>query len=288
MKVAIIGYGKVGKAYHKVFPDAVIYDEPQSLFGAYDKPSDWVLGSPAISELSIEQARKQVHECDIALVCVPTDLKDGKLDVSIVEEVVGWLETDLILIKSALWPGTVDRLVKKTGKKIAVSIEYVGEGTYKTHFWKYPHQNDPRLHQMIVVGGENKVAEACAEVLWDKMSPDVRITLGTALEVEIGKLIENFYGALKVTFINCFKSLADGAGGNFVRMHQAWQSDPRVDSMHLRTVSYKRGWKSKCWDKDIVALATYAKSIGAKDMNELVETVVKLNEGHYALNQAKN
>lgn len=274
MKVAIIGYGKVGKAYHKVFPDAVIYDEPQQLVidPAVPKDQIWSFDS--------QSAKQVINDCDIALVCVPTDLKDGKLDVSIVEEVVKWLETPLILIKSALWPGTVDRLVKETGKKIAVSIEYVGEGTYKTHYWKYPHQNDPRLHQMIVVGGEDKVAEACAEVLWDKMSPDIQITLTTALEAEIGKLIENFYGALKVTFINCFKTLADKNDSNFVRMQQAWQSDPRVDSMHLRTTSFKRGWKSKCWDKDVMALFTFAKETGAFDMASLVEEVMALNEMH--------
>jgi UDP-glucose 6-dehydrogenase len=34
------------------------------------------------------------------------------------------------------------------------------------------------------------------------MSPDVKIHLTTALEAEITKLVENSYGALKVTFIN--------------------------------------------------------------------------------------
>lgn len=284
MKVAIIGYGKVGKAYHKVFPEAVIYDPLYEV----DDYSKGIIGNetgswPLAGKMKPYDNKEAVNQCDIALVCVPTDLKDGKLDVSIVEEVVGWLETDLILIKSALWPGTVDRLVKKTGKKIAVSIEYVGEGTYKTHYWKYPHQDDPRLHQMIVVGGEDKVAEACAEVLWDKMSPDIQITLTTALEAEIGKLIENFYGALKVTFINCFKSLADKNNSNFIRMQQAWQSDPRVDSMHLRTTSFKRGWKSKCWDKDVAALSTFAAETGANDMAFLVGAILKLNEDHLKL-----
>jgi hypothetical protein len=63
----------------------------------------------------------------------------GSLDTSIVEQVVDWIDTPLILIKSALQPGTVDRLTEKTGKKIAVSVEFIGEGKYPIHFWKYPH-----------------------------------------------------------------------------------------------------------------------------------------------------
>lgn len=283
MKVAIIGYGKVGRAYHKVFSDALIYD-------------------PHIREPEIVQGhvrdKAEVNACDIALVCVPTDLIEVEmtngatsytqsrgLDMSIVEEVVGWLETPLILIKSALMPGTVDRLVKETGKKIAVSVEFVGEGSYPVHFWKYPHQDDPRFHQMLIIGGEEETATACAEVMWDKLSPDVAIHLVSAKEAEITKLIENFYGALKVTFINSLKSLADKSDTNFIKIHQAWQSDPRTDSMHLRTVSFKRGWQSKCWDKDVVALASYAESIGAEDMALLVSQIIKLNAMHLSLNE---
>ena len=106
MKVAIVGYGVVGQAYHLMFPDAVIYDEPKGM-----------------------GTREEVNACDIALVAVFTPHnEDGSLDTSIVEEVVGWIECPLILIKSALHPGTTDKLVAKTGKKIAVSRVHRGRG----------------------------------------------------------------------------------------------------------------------------------------------------------------
>ena len=258
IRTAIIGYGVVGQAYHKMFPDAVLYDEPKGI------------GS-----------REEVNKCDIALVAVFTPHnEDGSLDISIVEEVVGWIDTPLILIKSALQPGTVDYLVEKTGKKIAVSVEVIGEGSYPVHYWKYPDQHDPRNHMMLIVGGEEKVATACAEVLWSKMSPDVKIHITTALEAEITKLVENSYGALKVTFINTLLTLAQKSDTNFLRIHQAWQSDPRTDSMHLRAVSFNRGWQSKCWDKDVPALVAYAESVGAGDMAHLFQTVLDINENH--------
>lgn len=241
----------------KVFPEAYEYDEPLKI-----------------------GTREEANACDVALVAVPTDLKDGELDMSIVEDVVGWLMTPLIIIKSALMPGTTDRLVKKYNKRIAVSLEYVGEGNYPVPFWKYPHQSDPRYHQMLIIGGEDDVAEKAAQVLWERLSPDIKIHKCTALEVEITKFIENAYGALKVTFANTFLSLAEKSGTSFVRMHQAWQADPRTDSMHLRAVSHNKGWGSKCWDKDVPALVTYAKSIGANDTAKLFQTVLDLNEEH--------
>jgi len=267
MKVAIVGYGVVGQAYSQLFTDAIIYDPF----------SDKVVDGQVIKDTTQEQ----VNACDIALVAVFTPHNpDGSLDTSIVEEVVGWIDTPLILIKSALMPGTVDKLVASTGKKIAVSVEFIGEGSYPIHFWKYPHQSDPRFHQMLIVGGEEKVATACAEVMWSKMSPDVKIHITTALEAEITKLVENSYGALKVTFINTLLSLAEKSGTNFLRIHQAWQSDPRTDSMHLRAVSFDKGWRSKCWDKDVPALARYAESVGADDMAKLFDTILELNKGH--------
>lgn len=259
--IAIVGYGVVGKAYHKVFPEAIIYD-PYQPEGK-------------------NTTKQQVNDCDVALVAVFTPYKeDGSLDTSIVEEVVDWIESPLIIIKSALHPGTVDKLVEKTGKRIAVSVEYVGEGNYPVHFWKYPHQEDPRYHQMLVVGGAEDVAEEAAQVLWRRLSPDIKIHKVTALEAEIVKLVENSYGALKVTFANTFLSLAEKSGTSFVRMHQAWNSDPRTDSMHLRAVSHEKGWKSKCWDKDVPALAKYAESIGADDTAKLFKTIIQINKEH--------
>lgn len=259
--IAIVGYGVVGKAYHKVFPDAVIYD-------------------PFVEEYK-HTTKEQVNACDVALVAVFTPHKeDGSLDISIVEEVIDWIDCPLIIIKSALHPGTTDKLVEKTGKRIAISVEYVGEGNYPVHFWKYPHQEDPRYHQMLVVGGAEDVAEEAIQILWRKLSPDIRITKTTALEAEIVKLVENSYPAMKVTFMNAMLSLAEKSGSSFIRIHQAWSSDPRTDSMHIRAVSHERGWKSKCWDKDVPALAAYARSIGADDMGQLLETIVDINDGH--------
>lgn len=258
MKIAIIGLGYLGTAYSKVFEDAVLYDEPKRI------------GS-----------KEAVNKCDMAIIAVPTDpLEDGMLDMSIVESIVDWLETPLILIKSALMPGTVDRLVKKTSKKIAVSLEMIGMGKYYLDPSKYPDPTDPQKHQTIIIGGELDTATKCAEFLWDKMSPNIRIHLLTAREVEMCKLIENAYGALKVTWVNCMYEYITKSGGNFIKTQQAWTSDSRVDGVHLRTLSWKRGWKSHCWDKDVLALSASAKEIGSETMQKIIDTIIDLNKIH--------
>ncbi len=265
-RVAIVGYGVVGQAYNLMFPDAVVYDEPKGLYGTQELKED---------------GKDSVNDCDLAIVAVFTPLKkDGSLDTSTVEEVIGWIETPLILIKSALQPGTTDRLqAMYPNKKIAVSVEFIGEGNYYVPP-EYPDQKDPRKHQMLIIGGEQQTAEACAEILWSKMSPTVKIHIVSALEAEITKLVENSYGALKVTFINTLLRLAEKSKVSFMRVHQAWQADPRTDSMHLRAVSFNRGWRSKCWDKDVPALVAYAKQVGAHDAEKLFQTVLDINREH--------
>lgn len=276
-KVALIGYGYLGKAYHKVFPNAVVYDEPRII-----EMAPRFHGEP---QPDLPTRRAAVNMCDIAIVAVPTDpLDDGSLDMSIVEDVVGWLETPLILIKSALTPGTTDRLRALTNKQIAVSVEFIGMGNYFTPPHKYPDPHDPAKHDLLIVGGQLDVATACANILWAKMSPDIHIHLMSAREAEICKLVENAWGAMKVTWANCLYNLVEKAEGNPIRVHQAWSADGRVDAMHTRVVPGKRGWKSHCYDKDIPALIAYAAEIGANDMARMVNVVQSLNDYHLEQN----
>lgn len=265
LKVAIVGFGVVGRAYYKVFPEALVYDPFVDMELTDCNPS--------------KTTKEQVNQCDVALVAVFTPYNpDGSLDTSIVEEVVGWIDTPLIIIKSALQPGTTDMLVEKTGKRIAVSVEYIGEGRYFIPPHKYPDPNDPNKHQLIVVGGKEDVAEEAAEVLWSRVSPDTRIHKVTALEAEITKLAENTYGALKVTWANVLKDLCDDYGVSFIRVHQAWSEDGRVDPMHTKVLSHKRGWKSKCYDKDVVAFANRANS-------KMLKGMLEDNERHLSMNK---
>ena len=255
-KVGIIGYGYVGKAYHKLFPDAVIYDEPLKI------------GS-----------REEINSCDMAIVCVPTDLKaGGSLNTTIVEDVVSWLETPLILIKSALNVGTTDFLKDKYKKRICVSVEMVGEGKYFVPFWKCPHPENPTYHNFLIIGGSDKDTEEMAEIVWAKMSPDINIHQVSAIEAEICKLMENTWGALKVSFSNTIYDICEAYGANFIKVLQAWGSDGRTEKFHMRTISYKRGWKSKCWDKDIPALVRAGRVVNCNV--DLLEGLISANKSH--------
>ena len=139
MSVAIVGYGIVGKAYNKIFPDAVLYDKET----IYLDNGDMVLSVKA-----------DVNACKLAIVCVPTpfDKETDECDISAVETCVKWIESDVILIKSAIPPGATDYLRDKYKKRVVVSPEYVGESKYYIPD-KYLDPTDPRKHGFQTFGG---------------------------------------------------------------------------------------------------------------------------------------
>jgi UDPglucose 6-dehydrogenase len=253
--VSIIGLGKVGQAYLRMFPDAVQYDEPKGI-----------------------GTREAVNKCDLAIICVPTDaLPDGTLDMGIVEEVVRWCDAKLILIKSALMPGTTDRLREQYGKRVCVSVEMVGEGRYFVPPWKYPDADDPTAHDFLIVGGAPDDRELCAAIFWQRMSPAIQLHLVSAVEAEIVKLMENAYGALKVTFANVMYDLCQTNGASYSAVLQAWGADGRVEKAHMRVLPFSRGWDSKCYNKDVRALATL-------DPSGLLAAVLQANAAHQMAN----
>jgi UDPglucose 6-dehydrogenase len=108
-KVAVIGYGYVGKAIEDFFSakyDIVLYDPLQ---GHTDKVA--------------------VESADIAVICVWTPMReDRSVDTSAVEETLAWLRTPSIVIKSTVPPGTTNRLAEKFNlqDRLVFSPEYMG------------------------------------------------------------------------------------------------------------------------------------------------------------------
>lgn len=253
-KIAIVGYGYVGQGYHKAFPEAVIYDEPKGV-----------------------GKREEVNKCDLAIVSVPTAMKeDGSCDTSIVEEVVGWLETPLILIKSTIPPGTTDTLKEVTGKKICFSPEYIGEGKYYVSPWKYPDPLNPISHTFQTIGGSKEDAEEIVGILVEKLGPEKIYYIIDAVEAEIIKYMENSWGAMKVGFCQEFYDICKIFGASYPRVREGFLLDSRVERMHTAVFPNKRKWGGKCWPKDVNAIVKRADEVGYS--MDLLKQVLRNNE----------
>lgn len=233
-KAGIVGYGWVGRSMHEMFPDAVVYDAPLEI------------GSKAL-----------VNECEMAFICVPTpNNPDGSLDTSIVEEVVDWLETDLIVVRSTVNPGTADRLKEQTGKRIVTQPEYLGETV-----------NHPMLDQgarpFMILGGDPEDRRKVIEAYQGVYNANISIRQTTNLEAEVIKLSSNRAVTFKVAQSQELYDACEAAGVDYYTVRDAvYGDDPRFNLWHTFVYPNARGMDSKCIPKDAIAWRAWAESVG--------------------------
>jgi hypothetical protein len=136
MKVGVVGLGFVGSGMRKLFGQ-----------------SHQVVGYDPVVASS---AKNDLDGAEITFICVPTPMaQDGAADISIVEEVVKWIKSPIIVIKSTVPPGTTDMLMARYRKNLHFSPEYMGEGKQFVAPWKYPDPRDARSHPFVIVGGDD-------------------------------------------------------------------------------------------------------------------------------------
>ncbi|MFO0972188.1 MAG: hypothetical protein U1A27_01945 [Phycisphaerae bacterium] len=226
MRAAIVGVGVVGQALHRLIPDAVTYDSQHH---------------PA-------SRREQVNGCDLAFVCVPTPMApDGSCDTSIVESVVDWLQTELIVIRSTIAPGTTDRLRRQTGKRIVFQPEYLGETV------AHPMASVSR-REFIVLGGPTVDVSPVADFYKRFYHSELQFYFCDAVTAEVAKYMENCFYAVKVTFCNEFFDIAQAFGVDFNLLREVWLADPRISRDHTFVYPDQRGYDGKCLPKDVSAI----------------------------------
>jgi nucleotide sugar dehydrogenase len=257
MRIGIFGYGFVGSHIHNLFRDSghdVIIHDPAKEF---------VIDSDAA--------------INFGFVCTPTPMKpDGACDwTSVLDTVAGFERVKLFVIKSTVPPGTTQLLRERIGAPVVFSPEYMGESRYYTSP-EFPSPHDSRQHGFMIVGGKHP--EECslvADLFLPIMGPTCRFRFMTSTEAELIKYAENSYFALKVTFANELRRIAEAIGCNYHTVREGWLDDPRVGPMHSAAFKDAPGFGGKCLPKDISALAAFCRERGVR--STLLEAVIKTN-----------
>ena len=256
-RIGIIGYGFVGKAVECGF-------KPLHRIFIHDN---------AISSLTIEEV---VDNSDFIFVCVPTPMDSSyrKIDLSIVEEVVGQIvnrsgndkTSPLIVIKSTVIPGTTQNLAKKfASRNIVFNPEFLTEANYLNDF----------IHpDRIIIGADNKRSQDKLLSLYKKSFPNTRIFITDSKTAEMVKYMCNTYLATKVIFANEMFDLCKALNINYDEVKQMVVADHRIFDSHLE-VTPQRGFGKKCFPKDMVALLGLARELNV-DMS-LLKTVWRKN-----------
>lgn len=272
MNIVIIGYGYVGKAYHKVFPEAFVYDYYG--YSEITPPRNERLDRERLLQEGKLATREGVNQCDMAIICVPTpSLEDGACNISAIEETFRWLKVKNVLIKSTITPGTTEKLQEKyPDLNIAFSPEYIGEGNYYLPP-QYPDPKDPSKHDFFIVGGNN--TDFFVYVFLRK-NPQLKTLQVSSKVAETIKYMVNTWIATKVSFINEMYEACNALGIPFTQVREGWLMDSRIERTFSAIFPGKRGYDGKCIPKDVNALIASLIKHGYNP--ELFNQVVKSNE----------
>jgi UDPglucose 6-dehydrogenase len=249
--VGIVGCGFVGRSLLKLFGPCEVYDPAQH---RTDKAA--------------------INRCRFAFVCVPTPTgPDGECDVSIVEETVWWVESDNIVIRSTVAPGTTDRLRRETGKRIIFQPEYIGETVAHPLL-------DHQAQGFSVLGGPMEDTSHVADLYKGLYHASHRFYFCPALTAELAKYMENAFYATKVTFCNEFFDIARTFGVDYNELREIWLADPRISRDHTFVYPDDRGFGGKCLPKDTRAIIAVCEQEGFTP--ELLKTVMDVNDRYRA------
>ena len=248
MKIGIIGNGFVGSAIVHGFilhvNDILIYD--------------------TFPEKSTHSFQDVIEKSDFIFVCVPTPMycaDGGEIDLSIMDAVMERIndrvvrDDQIIIIKSTVVPGTVERYSKMyPNLKIVFNPEFLTERKARLDFI-----NTAR----IVIGGDKEDTDK-VEKLYRVRFPHTKVVKTSLAAAQLIKYMANCFFAVKVSFMNEMKQVADACDADWHDVIDGFVSDGRVGNSHLDVPGHdgQLGFGGKCFPKDINAMIYKCEKVG--------------------------
>jgi UDP-glucose 6-dehydrogenase len=127
---------------------------------------------------------------------------------------------------------------------------------------QYLDPDDPRKHDFLIIGGEDKVIDEILVFFKEKLGPTKTYFKCKAIEAECIKYIENTWFATKVTFANEWHEICKAFGASFNTVREGWILDNRVEKMHSMVFENKRGFGGRCYPKDLMGIISASEKAG--------------------------
>ena len=244
MKVAIIGYGFVGKALKnglKTNLEIFIVDP----------------------NLNTDINDLKDFEPDIIFVCVPTPMNDdGTQNIQILKTVVNKLyefnNSALIVLKSTVLPNYLTEIAKKIPKIV-----------YNPEFLRENFSNEDFINSNLIIFGGNEVSTKNLGNFYRNHTKCVHTEyqFTDLISASLIKYSINTFLSTKVIFFNELYKIFNNSNPN-----ESWKNfieimavDPRIGPSHMQVPGHdgKLGFGGPCFPKDNNALLEYSKQVGA-------------------------
>lgn len=246
LEIGIIGYGVVGKATVKL------------------------LGGKQLRNISILDPEVghtgDMTNCNIIFICINEKSYTMKNLNELVGQIAASNKKALIVIRTTVIPGTIDRLTKRHKREFIFMPEFLRE-------WNA--ENDAIAPDKIVIGTEDKQTYDIFRLLFrDTVTPG-KIIQVKPIEAELAKLALNSLALIKVVFVEELFDLAKEYGASYKNIYRIFELDQNINERHLKTCHRGyRGADGKCLPKDTAFLIKAGKE---KSRMGLLETAEILN-----------
>jgi UDPglucose 6-dehydrogenase len=263
-RIAIIGYGVVGRALGAVMAEKV----KGAKFMAYDS----AVTGHSVGKVRIAKTMKEaVQGAGFLFVCVPSHLGGKGVEGAgwkrLAQQIAKAAEPSaIVVIKSTLVPGDAAKLQDLTCRRVVVCPEFMSEGTAERDILK-PHR--------VLVGGEDKDAVDAVVALYRAWVPASRIIRMDAWSAQLAKLLANAMLAQRVASINSAAIMCAQVGADPAQISKAIGSDPRIGPLYLRPSA---GFGGSCLEKDLRLLCDFASNSKQQHVADYWESVIDQNE----------
>ncbi len=243
MRVAIIGYGFVGKALE---------------FGIKNNVKIFKVDP----NLGTEISELVDFEPNVCFICVPTPMNDdGSQDTSILQKVIDDLLlysiSSLIILKSTVLPNYVNKF-QNLIPDIVLNPEFLRER----------HANEDFINSKLIVLGGIKESTKLAANFYKNYTNCIETNYKHTdlISAALIKYSINTFLALKVTFFNQLHDVFSESHPlmNWEDFVDIIATDQRIGHSHMKVpgIDGKFGYGGPCFPKDCNALIAYSEDIG--------------------------
>lgn len=220
MKIAIIGYGFVGKSVHNHIVK---------------------VGGHSVGIDDSSKGYSLISECDVAFVCVPTPTEQFDQDISLVEtciqKALNQFKAKMVVVKSTILPKHAQILCKG-------NVIYVPE---------FLDQANPYAENSKHIVGTESIF--FAKAYQDIFGPNQEYFITSPKTASMIKYVHNTHGALKVAFFNEVFDICQAANVDYREMLRILLSiNDNVSEKYTRIAADgQRGFGGTCFPKDTSA-----------------------------------
>jgi UDPglucose 6-dehydrogenase len=255
-KIAIVGYGTVGKAVE---------------FGFRNNQNDIMIIDPYEGYASIDDLEH--YQADFTFVCLNVlNDESGNQDVSNIQEVINLLQsmpTGIVVIKSTLTPQYADKFCRY--KRFVYNPEFLTERNAFDDFL------NPQFH---IIGGHPEYTKKVKNLYrFNSNCNPAPVHYMTPTEASLVKYGINTFLAMKVTWFNQWKDLTDGLDARYNVVSNAIASDQRIGHSHTKVPGPdgQPGFGGTCFPKDANAIWNFSHDDFGKGPLTVLEEVLIAN-----------